>query len=104
MNKNFCAEGCHGSGIEGEGPFECFVGSEEGVLTTRAEHVEGGIALFGEAAPVCNGEGLWEAGDARDEVVFPGVYSPFRRISSMHVRWSGLEACLLPLDDFFHVV
>ena len=59
------AKGSHGSSIKREGSFERFVGGEEGVLTTRAEHVEGGIALFGEAAPVCNGEGLWEAGNAR---------------------------------------
>ena len=44
---------------------------------TQAEHAEGGVALLGEAAPVCNGEGLWEAGNARDEVVFPGAYCPF---------------------------
>ncbi len=71
---------------------------------TRAEHVEGGIALLGEEAPVPNGEGLREAGNAREEVIFPGVYCLFRRISAMHVRWSVLEACLLPLDELFDLV
>jgi hypothetical protein len=54
---------------------------------TRAEHVEGGVALLGEAAPVCNGERLGEAGDAREEVIFQGAYRAFRRISAMHVWW-----------------
>jgi len=104
VDENFCAEGCHGSGVKREGTFECFVGREEWVSTTRAEHVEGGVALLGEAAPVRNGEGLWEAGYARNEVVFPGAYCPYHRISSMHVRWSVLEARLLRLDEFFDVV
>ena len=47
---------------------------------TGAEHVEGGVALLGEAAPVCNGEGLEEAGNAREEVFFSGEYRAFRRI------------------------
>ena len=71
---------------------------------TRAEHVERGIALLGEAAPVCNGEGLREAGNAHEEVIFPGAYRPFRWISAMHVRWSVLEARLLPLDELFDLV
>jgi hypothetical protein len=80
------------------------VGGEEGVLTTRAEHVEGGIALFGEAAPVCNGEGLWEAGDSREEVILPSAYCPFCWIGAVHVRWSVLKASVLPLDEFFDLV
>ena len=67
---------------------------------TGAKHVEGGVALPGEAAPVCNGEGLGEAGDAREEVIFPGAYCAFRRISAMHVRRCVLEVSLLRLDDF----
>ena len=104
VDENFRAEGSHGSSVEREGTFERFVGREEGVLTTRAEHVEGGIALLGESAPVCNREGLWEAGNARNEVVFPGAYCPFGRISLMHVWWGVLEAHLLSLDEFFNVV
>ena len=71
---------------------------------TRAKHVEGGVALLGEAAPVRNGEGLREAGNAREEVVFPGAYCPFRRIGAMHVRWSVLDARLLPLNEFFDLL
>ena len=104
VDENFHAKGSHGSSVEGEGAFERFVGGEEGVLTTWAEHVEGDVALFGEAAPVRNGEGLWEAGNARDEVIFPGAYRPFRRISAMHVWWSVLEARLLSLDEFLNLV
>jgi hypothetical protein len=104
VDENFRAEGCHGSSVEREGAFKRFVGGEEGVLTTRAEHVEGGIALFGEAAPVRNGEGLWEAGNARKKLIFPGAYRPFRRVSAMHVRWSVLDARLLPLDEFFDIL
>jgi hypothetical protein len=104
VNKNLRAEGSHGRSVEREGAFESFVGQEEGVLATGAEHVEGGITLLGEAAPVRNGEGLWEGGDAREEVIFPGAYCPFCRISAMHVRWSVLEARLLPLDEFFDLV
>ena len=104
VDENLHAEGSHGSCVEREGAFERFVGGEEGVLTTRAEHVEGGIALFCEAAPVRNWEGLWEAGNAHEEVIFPGAYRPFRRISAMLVRWSVLEARLLPLDEFFNLV
>ena len=51
-----------------------------------AEHVEGGVALLGEAAPVRNGGGLEEASNAREEVIFPGAYRAFCRISAMHVR------------------
>ncbi len=104
VNKNLRAKGSHGCSVEREGAFESFVGREKGVLSTGAEHVEGGITLLGEAAPVRNGEGLREAGDAREEVIFPGAYRPFCRISAMHVRWSVLEARLLPLDDFFDLV
>ena len=104
VDENLHAEGSHGSSIEKEGAFKCFGGGEEGVLMTRAEHVECGIALFGEAAPVRNGEGLWEAGNARKEVIFPCAYRPFRRISAMHVRWSVLEVRLLSFDEFFNLV
>ena len=81
---------------------------------TVAEHVEGGAALLGEAAPVCNGEGLEEAGDAREEVFFPGAYHAFRRIqdnddgrrhdSAMLVRQCVLEARLLRLDEFLDLM
>ena len=73
VNKNLRAEGSHGRSVAREGAFESFVGRKEGVLSTGAEHVEGGITLLGEAAPVRNGEGLREAGVAREEVVFPGA-------------------------------
>jgi hypothetical protein len=69
VNKNLHAKGSHGHSVEREGAFKSFVGGEEGVLSTGAEHVEGGITLFGEAAPVRNGEGLREAGDAQEEVI-----------------------------------
>jgi hypothetical protein len=69
-----------------------------------AEHVEGGIALLGEAAPVRNGGGLEEASDACEEVIFPGAYRAFCRISAMHVRWCVLEASLLCLDEFLDLV
>jgi hypothetical protein len=80
------------------------MGREEAVLSTGAEHVEGGITLFGEAAPVRNGEGLWEASDAQEEVIYPGAYHPFCQISVMHVQWSVLEVRLLPLDECFDLV
>ncbi len=46
--------------IEGECAFKGFVCQEEGVLATWAKHVEGGVVLGGESAPVGDGEGLWE--------------------------------------------
>ena len=80
------------------------MGQKKGVLMTRVEHVEGGVALLGEAAPVRNGEGLGEAGDAREEVIFPGAYHAFHRISAMHVRRCVLEARLLHLDEFLNLM
>jgi len=79
------------------------MGQKEGVLTTGADHVEGGNALLGEAAPR-NGEGLGEAGDVRKELIFPGAYCAFRRISAMHVRRCVLEARLLRLDEFLDLM
>ena len=65
VNKNLCAQRSHGGSVEREVTFERFVGQKEGVLMTGAEHVEGGVALLGEAAPVRNGEGLGEAMSTR---------------------------------------
>jgi hypothetical protein len=39
-------------------------------MATGAEHVECGITLFGEVAPVCNGEGLVKASNACKELTF----------------------------------
>ena len=104
VNKNLCAQRSHGGSIEREVTFERFVGQKEGVLTTGAEHVEGGSHCLVRRHQFAMGKDLGEVSDAREEVIFPGAYCAFRRISWMHVRWSVLEARLLRLDEFFDVV
>ena len=58
---------------------------------TWMEHVYGVVTLVCEAAPVCNGEGFGEAGDACNEVIFPRPDGPLGEVGAMDVGWSVLK-------------
>jgi hypothetical protein len=50
------------------------------------EHVEGGIALRCEPAPVSNGKRYGKARHAGKEMIFPGAYGPFGGVCAIDVR------------------
>jgi hypothetical protein len=70
---------------------------------TRADHVEGGIALRCEPAPVSNGKGFGKAHHAREDMIFPCAYGLFGGVCAMDVRWSALNACLFSGNKGFNI-
>jgi hypothetical protein len=56
MNKKFGARRGHGCSIKQVGAFHGLKHEEEGILAAWTKHVDGVVALVGEAAPVGNGE------------------------------------------------
>jgi hypothetical protein len=76
---------------------------EQRILTTQMEHVEGGIALRCEPAPVGNEKRFGKAHHAGKKMLFPGVYGPFGGVCAMDVQWSVLDACLFDGDKCFDV-
>jgi hypothetical protein len=52
MHKDPLAKQCHQHGIKQEGPFQCLMCRQERVEATRAHHVEHGVALRCESAPM----------------------------------------------------
>ncbi len=59
VNKNFGAGRGHGCSIEKVGTFHCLEHGEEGILATGTKHVDGVVALVGEATPVGDGKRFW---------------------------------------------
>jgi hypothetical protein len=59
VNENFGAKRGHGCSIKQVGPFHGFKGGEEGILATGTKHVDGVVALVGEATPVGGWERFW---------------------------------------------
>jgi hypothetical protein len=55
------------------------------------EHVEGGIELSCELAPVGNGKQFWKAHHAGKKMIFPGAYGLFGGVCAMDVCWSVLD-------------
>ncbi len=84
--------------IEGEQTFERLMCQEQRILMTRTEHVEGGISLRCEPAPVSNGKRFGKARHASEKRIFPGAYGPFGRVHAMDVWWSVLDVCLFGGD------
>jgi hypothetical protein len=70
---------------------------------TWAKHVECGIALNCEAAPVGDGERFGKACHAGKKMIFPCAYSLFGRVCAMDVRWSVLNASLFSGNKRFDV-
>ncbi len=56
VNKNFGARRGHGCSIKQVGIFHGLKRGEEGILATGIKHVDGVVALVGEATPVGDGE------------------------------------------------
>jgi hypothetical protein len=104
VDRDFCAKGCHGCRIEGEQIFEHFVCQEQRILMTQTEHVEGGIALWCELAPVCYGKRVGKACHSGEEMIFPGAYGPFGKVRAMDVRRSLLDACLFGSNNSLNVL
>ncbi len=59
VNKNFGARRVHGCSLKQVGTFHGLKSGEEGILATGTKHVDGVVALVGEATPVGNGERFW---------------------------------------------
>jgi hypothetical protein len=60
VNKNFGARRRgHGCSIEWLGTFHGLEHEEEGILATGTKHVDGVVALVGEATPVGDEERCW---------------------------------------------
>ncbi len=70
---------------------------------TRAEHVEGGIALRCELAPFSNGKRFGKAYHPSKKMIFPGMYGLFGGVCVMDVRWSVLDVCLFGGNKHFNV-
>jgi hypothetical protein len=73
----------------------------ERVLTIWAWHVEGGITLSCEAAPVCNEKIFGNACHASKKMILPCVYGSFGGVCVMDVQWSVLNVSLFSGDKRF---
>ncbi len=73
-------------------------------MATWTEHIDGVITLVCEAAPVGDGEGFGEAGDSREEVIFPRTNGSFGGVGVMEIRWGVLEGDTLGMDEVFDVL
>ncbi len=56
VNKNVGVRRGHGCSVKQVGTFHGLEGREEGILATGTKHVDGVVALVGEATPVGDGE------------------------------------------------
>jgi hypothetical protein len=72
-------------------------------LTTRTEHVEGGIALSCEAVLVGNGKQVGKTHHAGEKKILPCAYGLFGRVCPMDVQWSVLDASLFCGNKRFNV-
>ncbi len=68
------------------------------------EHVDGVVALVGEAKPICDWGWLWEVGNPGCEVALPRANCSFGRVGVVDVRRYVLEGSLLGLDELFHIL
>ncbi len=66
-------------------------------------HVEGGIAMSCEAAPVGNGKQFGKARHVGEKMILPCAYGPFSRVCALDVRWSVLDASLFHGNKHFNI-
>ncbi len=59
VNENFGARRGHGCSVKCVRTFHDLKCGEAGILVTGTKHVDGVVALVGEATPVSNGERFW---------------------------------------------
>jgi hypothetical protein len=73
-------------------------------LAAWAELVDGVVTLVREAAPVGNGEGFGEAGDAHYEVIFSCLDGSLGGVCAMDIWWRVLDIGVLGKDENLHVL
>ena len=59
VNKNFGARRGHECSVKQVGTFHGLEHREERIMATGTKHVDGLVALVGEATPVGNGDRFW---------------------------------------------